>query len=244
MTPNDPLERSTALFTGLYTYSSLSTCIPGLPPSSSTSSRPPVRPSPYVPGAPFIPDNLPFEPKPHGNVLTWVPSQIDARAPLNDIVGILRPERLNGKGHKNFPFEGDEVLRRRTNMMEIFLRTFKTTDLRQRRSWQAASLHARPIWKRIVRRAPPRQWTHSFIEDRERLSVNLYVTWNVSLLDEGELAQELFAHLQSVSEYVSAQNVVDYLARHDVQERYDLTRTISLTTAQRWMHLMDYRWKK
>lgn len=64
-----------------------------------------------------------------------------------------------------------------------------------------------------------RGWLRAFIADREQLPFNL----------------------QSIGAYVRAQDIVDYLSRPDVQARHNLKETISLATAKRWMHIMDYR---
>ncbi|EIM82662.1 uncharacterized protein STEHIDRAFT_64499, partial [Stereum hirsutum FP-91666 SS1] len=64
------------------------------------------------------------------------------------------------------------------------------------------------------------------------------------MLEDGDLAQELFNHLQSIGAYVRAQDIVDYLARPEVRARHNLKDTVGLSTAKRWMHIMDYRWKK
>ncbi|KAG1841565.1 hypothetical protein DFJ58DRAFT_707849 [Suillus subalutaceus] len=74
--------------------------------------------------------------------------------------------------------------------------------------------------------------------------MNLYRSWNVSLLDKGDLAEAIHMHLQSIGKYVRAQDIVDYLAQPNVQQKHGLKKTISLATAQRWMHMMDFRWTK
>jgi len=89
-----------------------------------------------------------------------------------------------------------------------------------------------------------RRWARSFIADRENLPFNLYGTWNISLLNDGNLAHDIFEHLQSIGEYVSASHIVQFLNTPEIKERYSLEKSISLRTAQRWMHLMDYRWTK
>ncbi|GJE94827.1 hypothetical protein PsYK624_110020 [Phanerochaete sordida] len=89
-----------------------------------------------------------------------------------------------------------------------------------------------------------RQWTRAFIEDADDLPYHDYGWWQESLLHKGELAQRLFEHLQSVGKYVTAMDVVRYMGRPEIKEEFGLTKTISLATAKRWMHLMEYRWGK
>ncbi|KAG1759608.1 hypothetical protein EDD22DRAFT_782371 [Suillus occidentalis] len=69
--------------------------------------------------------------------------------------------------------------------------------------------------------------------------MNLYGSWNVSLL-----AEAIHMHLQSIGKYVRAQDIVDYLAQPDIQQKHGLKKTISLATAQQWMHMMDFCWTK
>jgi hypothetical protein len=66
----------------------------------------------------------------------------------------------------------------------------------------------------------------------------------VSLLDKGELAREIHLHLQEKGKWARAMDIVHFLDRPEIKERYLLKQTISLSTAQRWMHMMDYRWTK
>lgn len=40
------------------------------------------------------------------------------------------------------------------------------------------------------------------------------------------------------------EDIVHFLARAEVQEKHGLKKTISLSTANRWMNMMDYRWTK
>jgi hypothetical protein len=87
-------------------------------------------------------------------------------------------------------------------------------------------------------------WTCSFIGDHDELPKNLYGCWNVSMLAGGELAKEIHAHLQSIGKYVKALDIMHFLDTPNIKECYQLKKTISLATAQRWMHMMDYRWTK
>ncbi|TFK89911.1 hypothetical protein K466DRAFT_574542 [Polyporus arcularius HHB13444] len=89
-----------------------------------------------------------------------------------------------------------------------------------------------------------RKWTRAFIEDRHQLPVSFANTWNTSVLDNEDFEQALLVHLQGLGKYICAADIVAYLAQDNVQERFGLTDTISLSTAQAWMHGLGYRWKK
>ncbi|KAI0045259.1 hypothetical protein FA95DRAFT_1495657 [Auriscalpium vulgare] len=130
--------------------------------------------------------------------------------------------------------------------MLSFLKFYcNTSQPKQLRLWGVASLDAaKARGKGLYTAKRLRAWTRTFIVDRENLPFNLYGTWSTSMLQTGELAQDIFAHLQSLGPYIRAMDIVDFLDTPGIREQYSLTKTISLTTAQRWMHLMDYRWTK
>jgi hypothetical protein len=108
-------------------------------------------------------------------------------------------------------------------MMKMFLFTY--ADRSQPTGWIAASekvAHSFQHGKHTAKRL--RKWTRSFIEDCKNLPKNLYGCWNVSLLDDGDLAQEIHAHLQSIGKYVKAMDIVHFLDTPDVKERYRLKK--------------------
>ena len=47
-------------------------------------------------------------------------------------------------------------------------------------------------------------------------------------------------HLQGIGKYVKAMDIVHFLDTPKMKARLKLKKTISLATAQRWMHVMDY----
>jgi hypothetical protein len=169
------------------------------------------------------------------------PTISEAKAALDDLRTILNPKRKSGIGHN--PFEGDDVLKHRLEMLKMFL--WRYTDNSQGLTWiVAADTVAHSYERGSHLSCELRKWARSFIGDRDDLPINLQGTWNVSLLDKGELAKEIHAHLQGIGKYVRALDIVHFLDTPDIKARYDLKKTISLATAQRWMHMMDYRWTK
>ena len=66
--------------------------------------------------------------------------------------------------------------------------------------------------------------------------------WNSSHLEDPDIANEIHEHLQSIGKYVHAQDIVNYLDKEDVRTQFGMKKTISLATAKRWMHRMDYWW--
>ena len=59
------------------------------------------------------------------------------------------------------------------------------------------------------------KWTHTFIIDHNDLPQNLYRQWNVSMLEDEGLAEEIHLHLQSIGKYVKAMDIIHYLTRDE-----------------------------
>jgi hypothetical protein len=73
-----------------------------------------------------------------------------------------------------------------------------------------------------------------------QLPINLYGLWNISLLNKGDLAHKLEEHLLSIGKNVSAKDVQDYLNQPEVQEKYNIVKTVSISTATDWMATMEF----
>ena len=171
------------------------------------------------------------------------PSIDDAKAALVtvDITAVLQPKRVNGFGHKPFT-AGRDALRLRLAMMKMHLSTFTAPDSP---GWIAASLKTAQSFQRSSHTAKNlRSWAHSFVADRNNLPKSLCGSWNVSLFDKGELAKEIHLHLMGIGKYVKAMDIVHFVDTPAVKQRYGLKKKISLSTARRWMYMMDYHWMK
>ncbi|KAH9916440.1 uncharacterized protein B0H18DRAFT_1138762 [Fomitopsis serialis] len=68
--------------------------------------------------------------------------------------------------------------------------------------------------------------------------------WTRSLLEKPDLKDALCEHLQTVGKYVRAMDIVEFMSDPEVLLRYGLKKPIGLSTAQAWMHALDYRWTK
>ncbi|KAG2110785.1 hypothetical protein DEU56DRAFT_874463 [Suillus clintonianus] len=113
------------------------------------------------------------------------------------------------------------------------------------RTWTKASCDTAQAHQKAAHTAQLlHKWACLFVEHCGNLPMNLYGSWNVSLLDKGDLAEAIHRHLQSIRKYVRAQDIVDYLAQPNVQQKHGLKKTISLATAQQWMNMMDFHWTK
>lgn len=147
------------------------------------------------------------------------PTLLEAQSALADVSAILSPKRKSGPGHN--PFDGDDLLRSRLHMVKVMFWTF--IDKSEPTTWIAASLKTAHTFQRSTHTAKQlRKWARSFIEDRDDLPINLYGSWNVSLLEKGELAQEIKLHLQEKGKWVKAMDIVHFLDTLEIKVRLNL----------------------
>ena len=163
---------------------------------------------------------------------------------LADLTRILRPPRKSGSGYRDPQL--DAVFRSRLEHMQQFLSAYLNPQSVTSNKWIAASLQVaisvqrKPWYARIIRKR-----TRAFIADREDLPYNIYGEWNESLLDKDEsLAAEIQIHLQSIGKFMKAMDIVNFLDTPEMRARTGLQKRLSLATAQRWMHKLEYRWTK
>ncbi|KAJ3806901.1 hypothetical protein F5876DRAFT_90847 [Lentinula aff. lateritia] len=64
------------------------------------------------------------------------------------------------------------------------------------------------------------------------------------LQPDTKFTQDILAHLLTCSKYVKSQDIVDYLARPDIQLKHGLKHTFSAATAKRWMRKLGYHFVK
>jgi hypothetical protein len=226
-----------------------------IPPNFSTdasltneASLPAYAPVPIPATLADPPQTSPYIPL---NKCTWKPPPElhDARAALVDLMSMLHPKRvpkgLDGQpGKAAKPFECDDFSYRRFTAMEMFLRTYTHVNLLERLPWTAASLRVSYMHGFADTFATNlREWSRAYINDR-LLPMNVYGKWTPSMLNDGDLAHEIFEHLQSIGQYVQAQHIVEFLKDSEVQKRHGLKHGICLTTAKNWMTTMGYRWGK
>ncbi|TFK84495.1 hypothetical protein K466DRAFT_496470 [Polyporus arcularius HHB13444] len=114
------------------------------------------------------------------------------------------------------------------------------------RPWMEASLETASAFEEgtgMARRL--RAWTRTFITDRHELPIETRgVDSKHSLLENDDLKTTLMEHLLRIGKYVRALDIVEHLADPEVQKEFGLTKTVSLSTAQVWMHQLGFRWMK
>lgn len=87
------------------------------------------------------------------------------------------------------------------------------------------------------------QWTHSFIDDCEEIPENIYGQGNKSAIDDNDLAQKTYLHLQSIEKYIKAEDIVHFCDTPEMLVCPKLTKTILVVTAQWWLAKMGYHQK-
>lgn len=112
-------------------------------------------------------------------------------------------------------------------------------------SWITASLRTAVAWEFGTHHAKHlREWTRDFLTDRHVLPFSPMGQWTQSLLEKPDLKDAICQHLQAVGKYIRAMDIVEFMANPEVLLEYSLKKPIGLSTAQTWMHALDYRWTK
>ncbi|KAI0364377.1 hypothetical protein BV20DRAFT_956332 [Pilatotrama ljubarskyi] len=89
-------------------------------------------------------------------------------------------------------------------------------------------------------------WACAFIIDRHALPFEARGINSKHALhaQNDDLCRAIVEHLEQIGKYVRALDIVEYLAKPEVQDEFGLKRTVGLSTAQRWMNELGYRWKR
>ncbi|KAJ6570010.1 hypothetical protein B0H10DRAFT_1684166, partial [Mycena sp. CBHHK59/15] len=162
---------------------------------------------------------------------------------IDNLQKTLHPQRKVGRGHQKTNL--DMVTTARLECMIRFLRLYKAAG------YAGWTLHSETVavasgksglktW--LGRKI--RQWTINFCEDSKNLPNHMYGRFNSSIMADEDIAGDIHLHLQSLGKWVSAKDIVRYVATPEFQARLSVKRKIKLRTAQRWMHKMGYRWRK
>ncbi|KAI0312603.1 hypothetical protein OF83DRAFT_1145216 [Amylostereum chailletii] len=214
---------------------------------------------------PSSPPNHPYQPYSDWNILPSSSPPPEARSTepshfvpppdpalckvaLQKIMSKLKPRQGDGKGYA--PFEGDNLLHERLRMLATFLRAYTSSSASSLEpadslGWIQSSVEVAHLHGKSEHTAHQlRRWARAFLDNENNLPVNIYGTWNTSLLDNEDLRYELGLHLQSIGKYVAARDIINFVNTEEARIKFGFTRTISLRTAQRWMHDLGYRWKR
>ncbi|KAJ3508503.1 hypothetical protein NLJ89_g5715 [Agrocybe chaxingu] len=173
---------------------------------------------------------------------------------LVDLEKLLRPPRCNKRQRYSDPPFDKKTIKRLEQMKLLCFNVLdmeREKKLGERGIWTRASVQtARSLGNMKKGSRKPgekkakdlRRWLRLFIDDREEVPTCNWSTSGRSLIDDEDFAQEIHAHLQSLGPYVSTEAIVRFLDTPEMLQRLHRKKTISLTTAQRWMKRMGYRW--
>ncbi|KAI0311869.1 hypothetical protein OF83DRAFT_1068142, partial [Amylostereum chailletii] len=124
------------------------------------------------------------------------------------------------------------------------MRTYTSDNPALRKGWKAAAEDTATHFGKGGHSALSlRRWTRAFLEDRTQLPTNPYGAWNESLLGEG-LQSDILEHIRTLGEHFKAEDVQKFIATPDIQDKYELGGPVHLSTVQRWLYQMNYRFTK
>ena len=184
------------------------------------------------------------------------PSVKQLEEAMEDLEKLLRPPRCNKQQSYKDPGFNNKTIKRLEAMKLLCFNVLelerkKAPGQKSRGIWTAASVTtARSLGYSKKNSLKPglkkakdlRRWLRMFIDDHEEVPTCNWSTSGRSLIDDEDFAQEIHAHLQTLGPYVSAEAIVRLLDTPDMLARLHRKKTISLTTAQRWMKKMGYQW--
>ena len=174
------------------------------------------------------------------------PSELQALEALDEIKGLLRPER---EGKSRGWYKGSTVKGWSGNILrkiQSFLCLFMGEKSATKGQWTKASEQAAQSLGQPSKNAPKtlRNYAKKFIATKKP-PTNLYGTSTQACIDaDEEFAQNVNLYLQSKGKYVKADDITVYLNKPDVQQQWDLKKSIGKATAKRWMVKLEYRWVK
>ena len=208
-----------------------------IPENTPAASVPANAPAPSTP-TPTFPEPPPLADGMHKKA----PTLEEAKLALYDLITILKPRRKKGPGFKD-PNLNPFVRERMEGMMGL-LSMYTNDKSRLYAKWipvsQEVAIMQRCGETSYARRL--RTWTRQFIQDRKKVPTNPYGKWNKSQIEDEELSQELLRHLQSLGPNIKAADIVKYLNRPDVRQKYQMKKGISEQTARKWLQRMGFHW--
>jgi hypothetical protein len=167
------------------------------------------------------------------------PKSVDAA--IKNLQNLLHPPRTKNRGYKDPKL--NLVLRARLELMVGFLRLYKGARYT---GWACyANVMAKSGGKGEWLSRKLREWTIEFCKDKKNIPTAMYGKFNSSVLEDEDIAADIHLHLQFLGKFVSAKDIVRYVATPEFQARLKVKPNINISerTAQRWMKKMGYRWR-
>ncbi|KAG9080340.1 hypothetical protein FRC06_006761, partial [Ceratobasidium sp. 370] len=165
------------------------------------------------------------------------PLRVDAANALRKINNLLHPPRNTGRGYKKCKLAN--VTRTQYESIAACLRLFLHGNTTFLVASEAAAIGAgRTVWhsRRI------RMWVRHFIETGDLPECKTRLS-SRSFLKHEDVAGEIKLFLQTKGKYFVANDIVQFLNDPVVRQRLTIPKAVTIRTAQRWLHNMEYRWR-
>ena len=180
--------------------------------------------------------------------------------PHDDSPETTTDEILNALSHKDFPAlcraRAKLTVKAKDKKLDVFFRSRIMAmvatlnlylDAKLSYSWRESSIlaakaaghgvmHARNLWK----------WIKTYLHS-EKLPLHRYGTYHSSILDDEDFRRDIQLHLTEIAKkgYIRAQDIVDYVATPEVQQKLDTkARGIHVQTAWRWLHKLSWQYQQ
>lgn len=91
-----------------------------------------------------------------------------------------------------------------------------------------------------------RKWIKAYLHS-EKLPLHRYGTYHSSILDDEDFRRDIQLHLTEIAKkgYIRAQDIVDYVATPEVQQKLGTkAHGIHIRTARRWLHKLSWRYQQ
>jgi len=114
-------------------------------------------------------------------------------------------------------------------------------------SWRESSvLAAKALGHGVKHARNLRKWINVYLHS-EKLPLHRYGTYHSSILEDEDFRRDVQLHLMEIAKngYIHAQDIVDYVATPEVQQRLGTrARGIHIRTARRWLHKLSWRYRQ
>ena len=179
----------------------------------------------------------------------------EGQRPKDDSPETTTDQFLNALCYKDFPAlhcaQAKLTVKAKDKKLDVFFQSRITAmvatlnfylDPELSYSWQESSVLAAKAMECGVKRARNlRKWINKYLYS-EKLPLHRYGTYHSSVLEDEDLRRDIQLHLMEIAKkgYIRAQDIVDYVATPEVQQRLGTrARGIHLRTAQRWLHKLS-----
>ncbi|KAF9072510.1 hypothetical protein BDP27DRAFT_1492989, partial [Rhodocollybia butyracea] len=173
--------------------------------------------------------------------LREAPTILLAQAAVIDLLAHLKGEpRGKSGGYKHAHI--DFFTREKLKGMRSFLKLYTDPGSKTYGQWRASSLQAAITLGRGTYCARQlRILARAYIWDHKLLPNNPYGQWTTCMLADEDLVNEINLYLQELGNKITAEKLIQYLARPDVIERHSIDKMISVRTARRYLNTLNYR---